>query len=74
MRPNGLVIAMDGTAGTGKSSVGRAVAQQLGYSFLSTGGLYRALAKKAVKDCMGKARVFPPNNQRWTALRREVRE
>lgn len=44
MRPNGLVIAMDGTAGTGKSSVGRAVAQQLGYSFLSTGGLYRALA------------------------------
>ena len=44
MRANGLVIAMDGTAGTGKSTVGRAVAQQLGYSFLSTGGLYRALA------------------------------
>ena len=44
MRKNGLVIAMDGTAGTGKSTVGRAVAQQLGYSFLSTGGLYRALA------------------------------
>ena len=44
MRANGLVISMDGTAGTGKSTVGRAVAQQLGYSFLSTGGLYRALA------------------------------
>lgn len=44
MRKNGIVIAMDGTAGTGKSSVGRAVAQELGYSFLSTGGLYRALA------------------------------
>ena len=44
MRPQGLVISLDGTAGTGKSSVGRAVAQKLGYSFLSTGGLYRALA------------------------------
>ena len=43
-RPNGLVIAIDGTAGTGKSTVGRAAAQALGYSFLSTGGLYRALA------------------------------
>lgn len=43
-RPNGLVVAIDGTAGTGKSTVGRAAAQALGYSFLSTGGLYRALA------------------------------
>ncbi len=43
-RLKGLVVAIDGTAGTGKSSVGRAVAQQLGYGFLSTGGLYRALA------------------------------
>lgn len=43
-RKNGLVAAIDGTAGTGKSSVGRAAAQQLGYGFLSTGGLYRALA------------------------------
>ncbi len=43
-RIKGPVVAIDGTAGTGKSSVGRAVAQQLGYGFLSTGGLYRALA------------------------------
>ena len=46
MRKNGLVIAIDGTAGTGKSSVGKAVAQKLGYGFLSTGELYRALAYK----------------------------
>lgn len=45
-RKNGLVVSIDGTAGTGKSSVGRAVAQQLGYGFLSTGGMYRALAYK----------------------------
>ncbi|MBO7237704.1 MAG: (d)CMP kinase [Elusimicrobiaceae bacterium] len=43
-RPNGLIVAIDGTAGTGKSTVGRAAAEALGYSFLSSGGLYRALA------------------------------
>ena len=46
MRPNGKVISIDGPAGTGKSSVGRAVAEKLGYGFLSTGELYRALAYK----------------------------
>lgn len=46
MRKNGPVAAIDGTAGTGKSSVGRAAAQKLGMGFLSTGGLYRALAYK----------------------------
>ena len=46
MRPNGLVISIDGTAGTGKSTVGKAVALALNYGFLSTGELYRALAYK----------------------------
>ena len=46
MRANGLLIAIDGTAGTGKSSVGLAVAAKLGYGFLSTGEMYRALAYK----------------------------
>lgn len=46
MRPNGLVVSIDGTAGTGKSSVGKAVACKLGYGFLSTGEMYRALAYK----------------------------
>ncbi|WP_428897598.1 cytidylate kinase [Parelusimicrobium proximum] len=38
-----IVIAMDGPSGTGKSTVGRQVARELGISFLSTGGMYRAL-------------------------------
>ncbi len=50
MRKKGLVIAIDGTAGTGKSTVGKAVAQKLGYSFLSTGELYRALAYKVFEQ------------------------
>lgn len=51
-RSHGLVIAIDGTAGTGKSAVGRAAAQALGYSFLSSGGLYRALAYTVFKEQM----------------------
>ena len=38
-----LVIAIDGPASSGKSSVGAAVAARLGYRFLDTGLLYRAL-------------------------------
>ncbi len=50
MRKNGLVISIDGTAGTGKSTVGKLVARQLGYGFLSTGELYRALAYKVYEQ------------------------
>lgn len=46
MRTNGMLIAIDGTAGTGKSTVGKTVAAKLGYGFLSTGEMYRALAYK----------------------------
>lgn len=50
MRAKGLVVSIDGTAGTGKSSVGKAVAGQLGYGFLSTGEMYRALAYKVFEN------------------------
>jgi cytidylate kinase len=39
----GLVIALDGPASSGKSSVGAAAAKQLGYRFCDTGLLYRAV-------------------------------
>ncbi len=38
-----LVIAIDGPSGSGKSSVSRAVAKQLGLSYLDTGAMYRAM-------------------------------
>jgi CMP/dCMP kinase len=38
------VIGIDGPAGAGKSSVGRAVARALSFSFLDTGAMYRAVA------------------------------
>ncbi len=42
------VIAIDGPAGSGKSSVARAVARDLGWSFLDTGAMYRAVTLEAV--------------------------
>jgi cytidylate kinase len=43
------VVAIDGPAGAGKSSVGRAVARALWYSYLDTGALYRAVALAALE-------------------------
>lgn len=45
---NRLVIAIDGPAGAGKSTVARRVAQELGLVFLDTGAMYRALTWKAL--------------------------
>lgn len=38
------IVAVDGPAGSGKSSVSRAAARELGYGYLDTGAAYRALA------------------------------
>ncbi len=42
------VIAIDGPAGSGKSSVARALASALGWSFLDTGAMYRAVTVAAL--------------------------
>ena len=42
------VIAIDGPAGSGKSSVARALAAALGWSFLDTGAMYRAVTVEAL--------------------------
>jgi len=44
-----LTIAIDGPAGSGKSSVARQVAGVLGYLYLDSGAMYRALALKALQ-------------------------
>jgi cytidylate kinase len=38
-----VVVVLDGPAGTGKSTVSREIAARLGYSFLDTGAMYRAM-------------------------------
>ncbi len=41
------VVAIDGPAGAGKSTVARAVARELGFTYLDTGAMYRAVALAA---------------------------
>lgn len=43
------VIAIDGPAGAGKSSVAREVARRLGFVYVDTGAMYRALTVKALR-------------------------
>ncbi|MBI4385843.1 MAG: (d)CMP kinase [Elusimicrobia bacterium] len=44
------VIAIDGPAGVGKSTVGHLVAKSLGYRFINTGEMYRALTWKVLEE------------------------
>jgi cytidylate kinase len=44
-----MVIAIDGPAGAGKSTVARALAARLGFGYLDTGAMYRALTWLAMK-------------------------
>jgi len=46
-RPAPRVIAVDGSAASGKSTVGRKLAERLGYPFLDTGLMYRAVTLAA---------------------------
>lgn len=49
-RKRGWIIAMDGPAGVGKSTIGHSLAKRLGMLFINTGEMYRALTWKALKE------------------------
>ena len=44
-----MIITIDGPAGTGKSTVARKVAERLGFDFLDTGAMYRAVGLEAIR-------------------------
>lgn len=44
-----MIVTIDGPAGAGKSTVARALAKRLGYRFLDTGAMYRAVALAALR-------------------------
>lgn len=45
-----MVIAIDGPAGAGKSTVARALARRLGWTYLDTGAMYRCVALAALEE------------------------
>jgi CMP/dCMP kinase len=47
---SGLIVAIDGPVGSGKSTVARRVAALLGYAYLDSGAMYRAVAWKALRE------------------------
>lgn len=44
------IIAIDGPAGAGKSTVAKGVAERLGYIYIDTGAMYRAVALKVLQE------------------------
>jgi cytidylate kinase len=45
-----MIVAIDGPAGAGKSTVARRLAERLGFSYLDTGAMYRALTWLAIRE------------------------
>lgn len=68
MRRRRWIIAIDGPAGVGKSTVGHLVAKSLDYRFINTGEMYRALTWKALEEG-----VSPRGGAALTRLARRLR-
>ena len=66
-RLSGLLITIDGPAGAGKTTVSRQLARQLGYRYVDTGALYRAVALVASEHG-----IAPGDDQGLQALCRQL--
>jgi cytidylate kinase len=61
------VIAIDGPAGSGKSTIARRLAERLGLGYLDTGAMYRAVAFAALRSS-----IDPDDDERVAAMTREL--
>jgi cytidylate kinase len=54
-----MIVAIDGPAGAGKSTVARRLAERLGFRYLDTGAMYRALTWLAMREGLPLAEGLP---------------
>jgi cytidylate kinase len=54
-----MIIAIDGPAGSGKSTVAKLVARGLGFAYLDTGAMYRAVAWRALEEQLDLTEPLP---------------
>ena len=66
-RLKGKIVAIDGPAGAGKSTTARMVAARLGYTYLDTGAMYRALTYYALAN-----QLSPSDGPRLAALAKKL--
>ncbi|NOY88790.1 MAG: (d)CMP kinase [FCB group bacterium] len=66
-RLKGKIIAIDGPAGSGKSTTAKILAARLGYSYLDTGAMYRALTYFALKN-----NISPSDSTKLSALAKKL--
>jgi CMP/dCMP kinase len=52
--PQKLIVAIDGPAGSGKSTSAKIVAQKLGYLYIDTGAMYRAITLLSIRNGISK--------------------
>ncbi|TRZ50091.1 (d)CMP kinase [bacterium] len=62
-----MIIAIDGPAGAGKSTVAKMVAKDLGFIYLDTGAMYRALTLKVIEE-----KINPLDTERIIQLARDT--
>jgi cytidylate kinase len=67
MRKKKIIITIDGPAGAGKTTVAKAVAKRLGFLYLDTGAMYRAMTLKALK-----ARITAEEKERLVEMVNET--
>ena len=63
-----LIVAIDGPSGAGKSTVARRLAHELGYLYLDTGAMYRAVALSVVE-----ARIDPSDEKKLRKILEDIR-
>ncbi len=63
-----MIVTIDGTAGSGKSTTAKLVAQKLGYKYIDSGATYRALAFSVKKN-----KIDPKDENKITKLSKKIR-